>query len=406
VRTRGWESSACGRNVGAGVRALRAHRLRTGLTALGVVFGVGAVICMLAIGKGAEQRVLQEIRRLGVRNLHVEERQPAPEESGNSTGLVEDDARALAVGFAPAVRGAVAVRSGTARVRLGAASVQAALTGVSADYASLLALQPVAGRFLADLDVANSGEVCVLSAALAAALMPAGEACGTWVRCGGHMLRVVGVVRGGPAAADGPPPLYVPLSTARQILPRGRDARAVQRLVVRLASGADPAQVAPVLTAALLRRHGGVHDFAVVVPAELIRREQRAQQVFQWVMGSLASVSLLVGGIGIANIMFASVLERTSEIGLRRAVGARRTDILTQFLFEAAAIAALGGLAGIILGLGGALLVARVAHWPMVVTPVSLLLSTGTAIVTGLVSGSVPARHAARVEAIVALHHE
>jgi putative ABC transport system permease protein len=189
-------------------------------------------------------------------------------------------------------------------------------------------------------------------------------------------------------------------------LPRGRDARAVQRLVVRLASGAEPAQVAPLLTTALLRRHGGVHDFAVVVPAELIRREQRAQQVFQWVMGSLASVSLLVGGIGIANIMFASVLERTSEIGLRRAVGARRTDILTQFLFEAAAIAALGGLAGIILGLGGALLVARIAHWPVVVTPVSLLLSTGTAIVTGLVSGSAPARHAARVEAIVALHHE
>jgi putative ABC transport system permease protein len=388
------------------VRALRAHRLRTGLTALGVVFGVGAVICMLAIGKGAERRVLQEIRRLGVRNLHVEERHAAAEDTGSSAGLVEDDARALAAAFAPAVRGTAAVRSGAVRVRLGAVSAEAELAGVTPAYASFLALTPIAGRFLGDLDVTSGAAVCVLSEPLAAALTPAGEALGTWVRCRGQALRVVGVVQGGPGAADGPPPLYVPLATARQLLPRGRDPREVQRLVVRLAPDADPARLAPVLTAALLRRHSGVHDFAVVVPAELIRREQRAQQVFQWVMGSLASVSLLVGGIGIANIMFASVLERTSEIGLRRAVGARRADILTQFLFEAAAIAALGGLAGVILGLGGAFLVARIARWPVVVTPASLFISTGTAIVTGLVSGSAPARHAARVEAIVALHHE
>jgi putative ABC transport system permease protein len=406
VTTRGWEHGALGRNVGAGVRALRAHRLRTGLTALGVVFGVGAVICMLAIGKGAEQRVLHEIRRLGVRNLHVEERQAPVEKTGSSTGLVEEDARALVDAFAPAVRGAAAVRSGTARVRLGTASAEAQLAGVTSDYASFLDLKIVAGRFLGDLDLSSRAAVCVLSQPLAAALVPAGEALGTLVRCRGQALRVVGVVRGGAVGSDGPPPLYVPLSTARHMLPRGRDPRQVQRLVVRLAPAADPAQLAPVLTTALLRRHSGVHDFAVVVPAELMRREQRAQRVFQWVMGSLASVSLLVGGIGIANIMFASVLERTAEIGLRRAVGARRVDILTQFLFEAAAIAMLGGLVGVVLGLGGAYLVAHIARWPVVVTPASLVLSTGTAVVTGLVSGSAPARHAASVEAIVALHHE
>lgn len=401
-----WEAGAFGRNVGAGVRALHAHRLRTALSALGVVFGVGAVICMLAIGKGAERRVLQEIRRLGVHNLHIEARPAPAEAAGSSTGLVEADGPALVAAFAPAVQGAVAVRSGDVRVRLGSTAAAAQLCGVTRDYAAYFDLELVAGRFLADLDVAGQAAVCVLSQPLAAALVPAGEVLGALVRCRGEALRVVGVVRGGAVGEASPAPLYVPLGTARRLLPRGSDPRGVSRLVVRVAPTADPHRLAPVLRSAIRRRHSGIEDFAVVVPAELIRREQRAQRVFQWVMGSLAGVSLLVGGIGIANIMFASVLERTGEIGLRRAVGARRADILIQFMFEAAAIAALGGLAGITIGLAGAFAVAHAARWPVVVTPLSMLISTGTAVATGLVAGSVPARRAAHIEAIVALHHE
>ncbi|MFQ5599630.1 MAG: ABC transporter permease [Candidatus Krumholzibacteriia bacterium] len=144
----------------------------------------------------------------------------------------------------------------------------------------------------------------------------------------------------------------------------------------------------------------------MIVPLELIRKEQRTQRIFRLVMGSIAGISLLVGGIGIMNIMFASVVERTSEIGVRRAVGARRRDILAQFLFEAGVMGGVGGLIGIVVGVCGALLVARAAGWPILITPGSILLSTGVAIATGLVSGLVPAHRATTVEAIVALHHE
>lgn len=392
------------RNLRAGAEALRAHRLRSALTTLGVLFGVGAVICMLAIGKGAERRVLAELRRLGIRNLHVEA-SPAPLDGG-SRGLVADDARAAAVSLAGHVVGAAPERWADRRAHVGARSADVRLSGVTPDYAVFMDLELMEGRFVSDLDLERGASVCVLSEPAAEALLPARRPLGATVRCGGQALRVVGLVRGPALGRDELPPVYVPLQTAWRLLPQGRDAREVQRIVVHLAAGADPVALGEVVGASLARRHGGARDFEVVVPSELIRKEQRTQRIFQIVMGSIAGISLLVGGIGIANIMFATVLERTAEIGIRRAVGARRRDILAQFLFEAAAIGAAGGAAGIGLGLLGASIVARSAQWPVLVTPGSILISSGTAVATGLVSGLVPARRAAHVDAIVALHHE
>ena len=393
------------RNVRIGAEALRAHRLRSALTTLGVLFGVGAVICMLAIGKGAEQRVLSELRRLGVHNLHVEE-SAGENMPGGSRGLVAEDAQAVAVEFAAFVRGVAPERHADRKVHLGPHSAEASLAGVTPAYAAYLGLDLLEGRFVSDLDLERGLAVCVLSEPLASALLPASARLGAVLRCGRQALCVVGVVRGPGLGSEHAPPLFVPLSTAWRILPQQRDVREVQRIVVHLDANADQTALGRVLEAALLRRHGVTHDFKVVVPSELIRKEQRTQRIFQIVMGSIAGISLLVGGIGIANIMFASVVERAAEIGIRRAVGARRRDILAQFLFEAAAIGALGGGIGIVLGVLGALGVARAAHWPILITPASILVSTGTALGTGLVSGAVPARRAAHVDAIVALHHE
>jgi putative ABC transport system permease protein len=391
------------RNAHIGAGALRAHRLRSALTTLGVVFGVAAVVCMLAIGKGAERRVLAELQRLGVRNLHVQAR--PPKDSAPST-LATHDAAALAGELRPFVDGVAAERGADRRVHYAGQSTPARFSGVTASYARYLDLEVQAGRFISDLDVATGAAVCVASEPLAMALSPPTLGVGDLVRCGGMALRVVGVARGLGLGEAERPPLFVPITLAQALLPRAGDPRAVERIVLRVTPRTEPAALAPVIEAALLRRHTGVRDFEVVVPRELLRREQRAQRVFQFVMGGIAGISLLVGGIGIANILFASVVERTPEIGVRRAVGATRRDVVLQFLFEALAIGAAGGVAGVLLGIAAAVVVARAADWPVLVTPGSIIISTVTALVTGLVSGSAPALQAARVDAIVALHHE
>jgi putative ABC transport system permease protein len=377
--------------------------LRSALTTLGIVFGVAAVVCMLAIGKGAEERVLAEYRALGVRNLHVESRPTEPAAAGS--GLVADDARALAIELWPHVRAVAIERAVDRRVVAGSRNAPARVRGVTPEWAALLGLETIAGRFVSPLDDRSAAAVCVLSAPLAAALFPARSPVGEIVRTGQQAWRVVGVVRQDAVGGAGAPPLYVPIETAWRVLPRGRDPRGVERVVLQVGPNADPAALGAVVQAALHRRHGGAADYAVVVPSELIRKAQRTQRIFQRVMGGIAGISLLVGGIGIANILFASVVERTGEIGVRRAVGARRADIVAQFLFEAAAMGAAGGIAGIVVGVAAAFAVARAADWPVRVTAWSILVSVGTALATGLVSGAVPARGAARVEAIEALRH-
>jgi len=391
-----------GRNATIGAEALGAHRLRSALAALGVLFGVAAVVCMLAIGRGAEQRVLAELRRMGARNLHVEAR-PAAEGNAPSGGLVAEDGRAAAAALAEHAASVVVERSMDATLLAGPRRATTRLVGVPPSYAGVMDIELVGGRFVAPLDHERGTAVCVLSEPLAITLFPAGRAIGARIRFGGHSLRVVGVVRDGSRGER--PSCYLPLTTAWRILPHQRDAREVQRVIVHLSPGSDAGQLAGVINAALARRHHGVRDFEVVVPSELIRKEQRTQRIFQMVMGSIAGISLLVGGIGIANILFASVVERTQEIGVRRAVGARRRDIEIQFLSEAGAIGLVGGVAGILAGGLGALLIGRAAHWPILVSPASIGLATGTALATGLVAGFVPARRAARVDVAVALQH-
>lgn len=392
------------RNVAVGVDALRAHRLRSALTTLGVVFGVAAVVCMLAIGAGAERRVLAEYRAMGLQNVHVEARAAAAGQGLWSLSV--EDAAALATELRPHVQAAGAVRGSDHKIWAGPVVADARVTGVTPNLAALLGLEVLAGRFVSDLDAQWGAAVCVLSEPLAAALFPARPAVGQVVRAGGQALRVVGVARGAGLEVTGRPPVWVPLAVVWRMAPGGAAQRAVDRAIVRLPAGTDPTALAPVIRAALARRHGGTEDFDVIVPSELLRKAQRTQRVFQLVMGSIAGISLLVGGIGIANILFASVVERTSEIGIRRAVGAHRADIVAQFLFEAAAMGVAGGTAGIVLGAAGAFIVARSAHWPVQVTPGAVLLASVTALATGLVSGYVPARRAASVDTIVALRHE
>jgi putative ABC transport system permease protein len=271
------------------------------------------------------------------------------------------------------------------------------------------------GRFLDAGDEKHHGQVCVIGAGVRRDLFGADTAVGKDVKINDLWCEVVGVLApepGAVTAVEGVPvssterEIYMPFTTALRKLDRDPMKSPLGEIVVRLDKKAPAAETGAVVGSLLDRLHGGARDYDIIVPEALLRHSQQTQQLFNLVMGLIAGISLLVGGIGIMNIMLASVLEQTREIGVRRAVGARRSDIRFQFLVTAFSLAMLGGLAGVALGLAIARGVASYASWPTVVTTWSIALSLGVSIVVGVVSGLYPAMRAARLDPIQALHAE
>jgi putative ABC transport system permease protein len=402
--------------LSSAVASLSAHALRSVLTMLGMIFGVGAVIAMLAIGAGAEQEALEGIERLGLRNLIVRSRELRESElreiRTKSLGVSPRDAEAIEEAV-PGVELAVGrVRLEPWTVLADGAKTEAEVHGVSSRHDELFHLELAEGRFLDERDERDHAQVCVIGPEVRRALFGYEEALGRDLKVNDLWLTVVGVLAGrsgGAASFEGVSfgsierVIYLPLGTAVRKLERDPLDAPLAEIVVRLEPGVDPRETETVLRPLLERLHGGQDDFDLVVPAALLAQAKRTQRLFSIVMGCIAGISLLVGGIGIMNIMLATVLERTREIGIRRAVGARQVDIRRQFLFEAFAISLLGGLAGVVLGVGIAELVARSADWPTVVTPWSVILATGVSVGVGLASGLYPAVRAARLDPIDAL---
>jgi putative ABC transport system permease protein len=406
-------------NLRLGLRNVRAHKLRSGLTVLGVVFGVAAVVSMIAIAGGAQRVALEQIRLLGTNALRVsqveltgEAREQAARKG--SRGLRSADARILRdvvpglVGLAPIrfVEAAVLRRNREALARVVATDV---------DYARVTDRRAADGRFLAELDVRDAKRVTVLGATVKEELFASQDPIGRDVRIGDAWFTVVGwmesrTVRDGPSGLiqvrDVNRDVYIPLSAARRHLPHPERSDAVDELVIRVAGEDLVAPAAQVLEGVLLRAHRGVEDFEIVVAAELLERARGTQRVFNVVMGSIAAISLLVGGIGIMNVMLTTVTERTREIGIRRAVGASQRAILAQFLTETVVISACGGVLGIVLGLAMGRAIQAYAGWEIVASPLGLLAAFGISGLVGVVFGLYPARRAARMDPIAALRFE
>ena len=400
------------------LESLGVHKLRSALTMLGMIFGVGAVIAMLSIGAGAERQALAMIERLGLSNVLVRSKDFRPDELAEvrkkSQGLAPRDMAALEEAVPGVAFAAPRVKITPWRVR-GDGPAEAQVFGVSWRHAELARLVLAEGRFLDPLDERTHGQVCVLGANVARRLFGLSGAIGRDVKVNDLWLTVVGVLApetpGGatfPGVASGASTgeIYVPWTTALRKLDRDPLEAPLAEIILALKSGASPREQAALVPPLLGRLHGGAADFELVVPERLLAQSQRTQRLFNVVMGAIAGISLLVGGIGIMNIMLATVLERTREIGIRRAVGARRADIRFQFVAEAFALSLTGGLAGIVMGLVISRIVAIAAGWPTVVTWWSLLLSTGVSAAVGLASGIYPALRAAALHPIDALRYE
>ena len=403
----------------AALEYLSAHKLRAGLTMLGMMFGVGAVIAMLSIGAGAERQALRLIDKLGVRNVVVRTKEFKPDELAEvrkkSLGLSPRDVEAIKEAVPGAELVAPRLQLDAYKVLSRYGKTEAKVYGVSHLHAKLTSLPVDEGRFLDARDDETHAQVCVIGSAARRDLFGAKPALGQDVKVNDVWCEVVGVL-----APEGPAgetlqgvsitstarEIYMPVSTATRKFEHDPLKSPLDEIVVRLAPGVSARQTDSVLTALLDRLHGGVSDYETVVPEALLEQSRQTQRLFNVVMGAIAGISLLVGGIGIMNIMLASVLELTREIGVRRAVGARKRDIRFQFLVNAFTLSFLGGAAGVLVGVAIARIVSVYAGWPTVVTLASIALSTGVSVAVGLVSGLYPAIRASNLNPIEALRYE
>ena len=397
---------------------LASHKLRSVLTMLGMIFGVGAVIAMLSIGAGAERQAMGMIERLGLHNVLVRakelKRDELEEIRKKSLGVSRRDALAILDGV-PAVNLVVPrVEVEVYKILAAGSKAEAKVFGVSHRQVELTHLVTSEGRFLDPLDEELHAQVCVIGPRVGRDLFGYENALGRMLPIPVLLKTEQGVLdaSGGGSSFQGvsigstADEIYLPVTTAMRKFDRDQLEAPLDEIVVRLDPGVSPQVSAAAIDSLLDRLHAGADDYELVVPEALLEQSQRTQRLFNIVMGCIAGISLLVGGIGIMNIMLATVLERTREIGVRRAVGARRADIRTQFIIESFAISLLGGVAGVVMGVGIAQVVAVYAGWPTVVTMLSILLSTGVSLGVGLASGIYPAMRAADLDPIDALRYE
>ena len=405
-----------------GLANLRDHKLRSVLTMLGMIFGVAAVVAMLSIGAGAQQKVMAFIEQLGIRNLIV-----YAKESPNwqvfqkvrrlSPGLTLTDYDVIRKNLPDIEQGTPRKRFEPSKVLPKPQQELPILYGVQPAYLTISGLRVTEGRFLDDFDEESAAPVCVLGAAAKDSLFGTTTAVGDYIKLNEQWYHVVGIVApqlaaqgdtGGVQNEDLNNVIYAPLNSVRLRMEDSESGRKdeVDALYFRLGSTDSSAINAEIVRSILNSSHHSAGDFSVIVPAELLAEQKRTEQLFNTVMVAIASISLLVGGIGIMNIMLAAILERTREIGVRRAVGATQRDIVRQFVVEAVLISFAGGLVGIVLGFAMSELIAWSAGWSTIVTVGSILLAFIVSISVGLAFGIYPAMKAARLDPVEAIRYE
>jgi len=405
--------------VAESMESLLHHKLRTLLTLLGMIFGVGAVIAMLSIGRGAEREALQLIDTMGLRNIIVKaktfEESKLKEIRENCPGLTVQDLNAARETLPFLSTYSASKQIKVFAVVAGDRESDAEVSGVTPTQLEMANLSMSAGRFLLPFDDLVYAHVCVIGSRVAQVLFPGESPLGQQVKINHVWMTVVGVLMDknllkdefqGIALKGEQNNIYVPLQTALKVFRFGNYESDLDEFRVQLKSEISSAAAAATLAHLMKRRHKEIDDYEMIVPEALLEQHRKTQNIFTIVMACIAGISLLVGGIGIMNIMLATVLERTREIGLRRAVGARQIDIRSQFIAETVTISAIGGTAGILFGFVLSMLISAFTGWPVGWTITAVLLSFFVCTIIGLASGIYPAVKASRLDPIDALRHD
>jgi putative ABC transport system permease protein len=442
-------------SVRTGIDALGHNKLRAGLTSLGILFGVASVIAMLAVGKGAEQEILEQMRMLGANNVivtpiieqkegKVETEDGKKESKRFSPGLTYLDAQSIArtIPAVAATSGEVVLNSVMTRE---GRHRSGKIVGVDSAYFTLMNLHLRNGAQFSARHFEGSAPVAIIGQGVKSRFFTTEDPIGRSIKVGGQWLTVLGVLEDRQVAQetaqrlgirDANMDVYVPLPTmllryrnraeissqemeraAREFVDADstdddatraekRNYHQLDKIIVRVARADLVPPVADIVRRMLTRRHNQVVDFEIIVPELLLKQEQRTKKIFNIVLGAIASISLIVGGIGIMNIMLASVLERIREIGVRRAMGARQKDVLAQFLSEAVMISLAGGIAGILVGGFLSVAIEQAAGIRTVVSPLSVVVAFGVSFAVGIVFGIVPAWRAAHQDPVVCLRYE
>lgn len=395
------------------------HKLRSFLTMLGIIFGVGAVVAMLSIGEGARLEALAQIEMMGVNNIIIKDAELKDEKlinarQGFSEGLTPDDAEAIE-SIIPQVISAVPVRKDEVDISFKGEKIKGNIIGTTSAYFKVQNTSLQRGRIPDDNDLEDALRVCAIGYGIKKALFPFSDAVGNDVKIGNIWFKVVGEFErknissreiGGFQVRNFNDDVIVPLTCSEKYFTQGSLQSPLDQIIVNVEKGADIRSIGNILSRMISRRHHEQNDFKVIIPEELLKQSQSTQRIFNIVMGTIAGISLLVGGIGIMNIMLSSVLERTREIGIRRAVGATQSEIMGQFLTEAVALSFSGGIIGVLLGIGLAKIITFYAGWITIVSMISVFSAFGVATGVGLIFGIYPARRAASLHPIEALRYE
>lgn len=451
-------------NLYIAIGAVLTNKVRSLLTALGIIFGVAAVIAMLAIGNGAQQEILAQIKLVGVNNIVIkpiieqEEEKIAENTSGKkekkkfSPGLTIRDVNSIRETIPGITKMSPEIILNTYVIRSGIRR-SAKLVGIDPSYFDIFSFELQEGQRFNEEQLKIGAPVCVIGNSIKAKFFPTEDPIGKSIKVGPHWLKIVGVMRERLVSKtsisklgirDFNMDIYAPLQTVL-VRYRNRDVISAEalrkeamksggnfiiiggsggneqteeeqmesknyhqldRLVIQVEQTNQLQPIAEIISRMLERRHYDLVDYEIEIPELLLKQQQRTNDIFNYVLGAIAGISLLVGGIGIMNIMLASVLERIKEIGLRLSIGAKKSDIIQQFLFEAVMISVTGGIIGVALGVSLAFLVSSVADIPTVISFMSIVLSFGVAATVGLIFGIAPARKAASQDPITSLRYE
>lgn len=407
-------------NIRVSMNGLLDHKLRSFLTMLGIIFGVAAVIAMLSIGEGAKRQALAKYKDLGVNNIIVRDRELNDEQLQEvrakfSQGLSLEDVKAIEE-VVPMIESVIPQTELEADARYFDKSSKATIIGITPESKDILNYSTEKGVFINQDHYKRNLKVCVLGASIASTLFPLEDPVGKSVKLDDQFLEVIGIMEnkslftetvGELASRDLNNDIYIPLSTFKKRFTQKKLLGSeLKQITIKVSNSDKLLEIAEIIRRVLDRHHFNNDDYSLIIPFELLKQEEKERKAYNFLLASIAAISLLVGGIGIMNIMLATILERTREIGVRRAIGARKKDIQSQFLTEAVVISFTGGLIGVILGLTISLVINLFTDVQTTVTFFSVFIAFTVSVLVGIVFGFLPARNAANLNPIESIRYE